>query len=282
MNGLDSQYERDLLWAVNSPPLMKLDDEPSCQYPVLESSDIDQEHLVRWLGDTSSWRLGHYFERLIFYWISFVRRCRVVACSQQIIIDKRTKGEIDFLFVDESGRLTHWETAVKFYLHVRQGEMDSFLGPNANDTLQKKWDRLLNHQLRLSIDYFPDVEVRQAYVKGRIFYQDTMPSTDPMNGEMNPGHLSGRWVRLKDFSSFLASQELRYCLLPKPFWLAEQCRGSSKLTFLDSEGVIEEVSNHFRRENRPVLIASFEGDSASSAESERVFVVPNNWPVHSG
>ena len=281
MNGLGKQFERDLLWAVNSPPLMKLAEFSSGQFPALRSSDIDRDHLVRWLGDTSNRRLGHYFERLIFYWISFIRRCRVVASSQQIIVDKRTKGEIDLLFIDELGRMTHWETAVKFYLHVRQGRKDCFLGPNANDTLQKKWERLSNHQLRLSIDYFPDVEVRQAYVKGRIFYQDTVPLSYAMAGEMNPGHLSGRWVRLKEFSHFVASQEFRYCVLPKPFWLAEQRRDSKHLVFLDSEEIIEEVANHFCRVERPILIGSFDGDSASSIESERFFVVPDNWPTRS-
>ena len=162
-----SRQLRDLTWAINSQSL--LTESPLAR---LDPSEVDPEHLRRFLEDDPSRRVGRYFERLVLYWLTHVRKVEVIASSLQIRDGNRTIGEIDLLFRDEQGRVTHWEIAVKFYLYLSSGTFigSHYIGPNAGDTFERKMERLFDHQLPRSITHFPEVEVRQALVKGRMFY----------------------------------------------------------------------------------------------------------------
>ena len=171
MNTLATRQAYDLAWAVNSPSLLS-SHEIAPEHPRIDLNDINASHLSAFLATGRIDRVGRYFERLISYWLHHVRQVKVIAESLPIRQHKRTIGEIDFLFYDESQRLTHMEIAVKFYLfrpdHVAFGS--HYLGPNATDTLDRKVDRLLHHQLPRSETLYPEIEIRQPFLKGRIFY----------------------------------------------------------------------------------------------------------------
>lgn len=170
----------DLTWAIASPSLL-------ADCPVVPDFDpdrVDPEHLAAFLAETPGHRVGRYFERLVLYWLQYVRRVEIVAKSLQIREGNRTVGEIDLLFRDEQHRLNHWEIAVKFYLHFQHKNLSGshFIGPNAADTFERKMERLFGHQLPRSEASFPEVEIRQAFVKGRIFYHPNqeLPHELPM------------------------------------------------------------------------------------------------------
>lgn len=274
-------YVRDLVWAVNSPPLMRFADPAPLANPPLKTSDVDGEHLQDWLGRSSERRVGRYFERLVLYWIRHIRGCTIVAQSHQIVEEKRTVGEIDLLFHDEQGRMTHWEIAVKFYLQVEQGNPATidYVGPNANDTLARKRQRLLEHQLPLSGRCFPEVEVRQAFVKGRIFYPWRTFGMKPEPVELATNHLAGRWLRANESSEFLSTRRQRYRILRKPFWLADEVVHSSDPDVLAASEVAQFLKRHFDHNRGPILMSGFDAEPTSDHELERYFVVPSHWPT---
>jgi hypothetical protein len=271
---------RDLLWVVNSPHLLQLQDSYSVLSQPLRECEIEPEHLHRWLGDSSPLRLGYYFEQLVYYWLAYVRGCSVVARSHQVVVEKRTLGEIDLIFEDDDGQLTHWEIAVKFYLHCHQVDSSAhvYLGPNSNDTLEKKRQRLLDHQLPLSLVHFPPVKKRQAFVKGRIFYHWKDSNPNKGSNILSAEHLKSRWLRRDELLSFVAEQSRRYCVLRKPFWLADLLADECLQDSLSGEQIVSLIENHFRDHQNPVLISVLQDGLGSSPEVERLFVVPNGWP----
>lgn len=127
-------------------------------------------------------------------------------------------GEIDLLFRDEQGRLNHWEVACKFYLQVDVSHVPitDYIGPNANDTLSQKATRLLKHQLPLGVRYFPEIEIREAFVKGQIFYHWQTGSRKSLPVELATDHLAGKWLRTREVPELLRDSRLRSPPNPRP------------------------------------------------------------------
>tara|TARA_A100001391_G_scaffold194825_1_gene171494 strand:- start:82 stop:924 length:843 start_codon:yes stop_codon:yes gene_type:complete len=273
-------FVRDLVWTVNSPSLMDLTSQESVPTRPLKASDVGREQLRSYLASHREERVGRYFERLVVYWIRFIRRCEIVAHSLQLRDGKRTVGEIDLLFRDEQGRLNHWELACKFYLQldVRDAAAADYIGPNANDTLCKKATRLLEHQLPLGDRYFPEIEVREAFVKGRIFYHWKTGSKVSLPVELATDHLAARWLRTREVPEFLRTGHLHYRILRKPFWLADDVADPFDEDILTTDDAAKVIQNHFRRHQTPILISGFRDITSPVSESERWFIVPNQWP----
>ena len=246
----------------------------------LDSAQVDADHLSAFLAEIPGYRVGRYFERLILYWLMHIRRVEIVAESLQIHDGKRTIGEIDFLFRDEQQRLTHWEIAVKFYLHFPQdSELGShFIGPNAADTFERKMERLFEHQLPRSDALFPDVEIRQAFVKGRIFYHPNQRSAKKLPPRLSPDHMHCDWIRSSQLDLLSIGRRVSYRILRKPFWLSEDVAHTSGGDLFSPQDMIKRLKTRFAADHRPVLISQLEADGAGLLESNRVFVVPDRWP----
>lgn len=276
-----AQQVRDLTWAINSPSLLT---NPPTIIKV-DPDQIDAEHLASFLNQSSCRRVGRYFERLVLYWLKFIRNVEVVAESLQIREENRTIGEIDVLFRDEQDRLTHWEIAVKFYLYFSgESAIDShFIGPNAADTFERKIGKLFGHQLPRSKKHFPDVEIRQAFVKGRIFYHslDAIPHELPRL--LSPDHLHGTWIWATQLDQIGQNDEAFYRILHKPFWLSEDrvlTNQTIDSELLSLEALIANLTNHFTSDKRPILVSQLKSDDMTSVETDRIFVVPVGWPRH--
>ncbi|QEG39184.1 hypothetical protein UC8_11450 [Roseimaritima ulvae] len=250
----------------------------------VDPDKVDAEHLSAELADFSGYRVGRYFERLVLYWLQHLRRVEIVAQSLPVRKGKRTIGEIDLLFRDEQGRLTHWELAVKFYLYVPQVRAlnSHYLGPNVRDTFERKMQRLFDVQLPRSKRDFPDVDVRQAFVKGRIFYhpRDVAPANTPRH--LSPDHLRCEWIRAAEVAALDRDDDVFYRLVDKPFWLSEQLAGQSDSDLLSHEELAELLREHFASRDRCVLVSQLEPSPDCDpmfVESQRMFVVPNHWPA---
>ncbi|HBE68707.1 MAG TPA: hypothetical protein DDW52_11230 [Planctomycetaceae bacterium] len=271
---------RDLLWAVNSPLLIRLTSQasvPSCR---LTPSDIDSDHLRGYLSSYDERRVGRYFERLIVYWIQYICGYEIVAHSRQVIDGNRTVGEVDLLFRDSFGHVNHWEMACKFYLRFdsKDTRTAKYIGPDSRDTLDRKTRRILEHQLPLGTRYFSGVDAQDAVVKGRIFYHWRNSARVSAPVELAPDHLRGKWLWARELPEWLGSSRLWYRVMRKPYWLSDEVANSSGDDILPVEEALELLSNHFRNDGRPTLVCGFRDDSARAVELDRWFIVPDGWP----
>lgn len=98
-------------------------------------------------------RLGHLAEKVVSELIKSSINYKVLYENIQLIEDKRTIGEIDFILKElESNKLIHMELAYKFYLFdpsISSEPIRNWIGPNRNDSLQEKLEKLKEKQFPL-------------------------------------------------------------------------------------------------------------------------------------
>lgn len=284
----------DLAWAINSNPLIAGTPGNTKDHADLAGTGllplepfrvdpeyVDPEHLEEFLAAHQTGRVGRYFELLVLYWLQHIRQVEILAHSLPIRDGKRTLGEIDILFRDELDRLTHWELAVKFYLYLPGSNAghSRFIGPNAADTLEQKLHRLFGHQLPLSVGRFQDVKVREAFMKGRLFYHPCLALPHRFNRPLSSDHLRGSWIRCSELDLLESTKDIFYRVLYKPFWLGEEKFHQVGEEVLMTDEICCFLEKHFSRSQHSVLLCKFRHGSESTREVDRVFVVSDRWPA---
>ncbi len=98
-------------------------------------------------------RLGHLAERIVSELIKSSSNYKLLYENFQIIEDQKTIGEIDFIIENNSNKkLIHLELAYKFYLFdpsISTDPINNWIGPNRNDSLSQKLDKLKRKQFPL-------------------------------------------------------------------------------------------------------------------------------------
>jgi hypothetical protein len=101
----------------------------------------------------SNLRLGHLAERVVSGLIDQSVNYELLYENIQLIQEKETVGELDFIIKEiATERLIHLEMAYKFYLYdprISAIEIENWIGPNRNDSLSKKLDKLKKRQFPL-------------------------------------------------------------------------------------------------------------------------------------
>lgn len=268
---MTSQGLLDLEWVLTSPSLV---DDPLAAPPVLfDPSAVDEEHLAAFVDERGEHRVGRYFEHLLHYWLAHVRKVELIDVGRQILDQqRRTVGEIDFLYRDEDGALTHCEAAVKFFLHYPNAQSSHFPGPAARDNFERKANQLFDRQLYLSEKHVPDVEKRVGFVRGRVFERTGESAPEVLPPRMSAECLGGTWVREADLARLEGIGAKGFHFVQKPHWFAPVIDAD----ILSWEQFASSIGNHFEGPAYPVMVSM---RAADSTETQRCFVVPDAWPA---
>jgi len=290
------QVVRDLLWAVRSPQLLR----PARQaFKAL----LSPAELADWYGrlatvlkekgmngsggdwpDSGSFRrLGHYFEALVAAAIRWTPGMELIAQNLSLHAKDRTLGELDFLVRrKETGRLEHWESAVKFYLlHGNGARTDAWIGPNPKDRLDLKMHKLAGHQLVITqrqavknlLDEWP-TEVRLLF-KGYLFYPLAV-RRPLLPDSVNANHLHGWWCYVGERESLIQKETDCWKVLPRMQWLS-RAESASAGHLMSNTQFLERLEATEKGE-RPVLVARLRQQEDRWLETDRGFVVPSEWP----
>ena len=279
---------RDLAWCITSENLLN---HPLCVQKEffeidlntfqdhLNSLDIDPSLLVDFLASKNTHRLGHYFEALVCYWLSVSKRFEILT-SNYPLRDKKgiTKGEVDLIVKDTiTQKIEHWELAVKFYLASPTVNVTLFIGPNANDYLHLKLQKLVEHQCEIlkreeGIQLLADLNIQEVearlFVKGALYYHPKKKySNSPI---INPLHNKGWWIYYKEAQEFL-KEDCQFLLLHKKDWLSSISQNENLLSKSDCLALLD---SELKDSPRSLYLACFKnGDLESTG-----FVVHDNWP----
>lgn len=251
---------------------------------------LDQQPapLKTWLERSPTRRLGLYFEALWQFFLETDPLVDLVAHNLPVRANGRTLGEFDCLYYcHERQRHVHLELAVKYFLGIDDetttgpSQWQQWWGPNSVDRLDRKISHLMNKQIQLGqrpeatailaelgiIDPALEVEIR-----GYLFRKkgSTLPSPIGYNLQQP----LAQWLFHSEVAEHLAtSHSARFAALPRLLWLSAARARDNRC--LNNGDMLTALDAHFSANARPQLLAAFDD---SGLESERFFVVPDDWP----
>jgi hypothetical protein len=119
----------------------------------------------------SNVRLGHLAEKVVSELIKASANYKLLFENVQIIENKNTIGEIDFIIEEiKTKQIIHLELAYKFYLFdpsLSSQPINNWIGPNRNDSLIQKLGKLKTKQFPLlhhpsAKSAFENIEIEKA------------------------------------------------------------------------------------------------------------------------
>jgi len=264
-----NQLQRDIQWILDCPDLL----EGEAQHLRLQNISISADERF----EPFAHKVGRYFEHLLALMLRKSPDHHLHDQSVQIIRDGRTLGEIDFVYSDRTGVLTHCEVAIKYYLYYPHNNSTGshFIGPNPQDTFENKVSRLISHQLPLSQTYYTKAKRRETFVKGVIFYPYglELPTAKPQY--LSRDHLRGTWLYARDVTKLADYTNAAYIICCKPNWLAPSIDLNA---FLSPRGIVEWTCKHFKQTPQPLMISRLHDRQGRWVEQDRLFVVSDQWP----
>lgn len=279
---------RDLAWCITSEKLLNdelaISDEMLREdYKLFEKKllelDKNPQPLVDFLSTKNTRRLGHYFEQLIFYWLEHSKRFDIVANNMPVRTTKgQTLGEIDLIVFDQEQALhEHWELAVKFYLADTSDGETLFIGPNANDYLHLKLQKLKEHQCKIlecseGQKILRDLEISyiqsKLLIKGILYYHPKQTYIPWL--KLNPNHAKSWWIYLNEATDFL-NNEHEFAFLHKDEWLST---ASNPKTLMNKEKCLEKLKQELNLSARSIYLCIYK----NGVQVTEGFVVRDTWP----
>ncbi|MGX5174769.1 DUF1853 family protein [Aliikangiella sp. IMCC44653] len=320
------RYIQDLNWLLQSEPMMMLGDlakAPPVDPQWLEQVNHQPEPLVRHLENKNLRMLGPYYEALWEFILAENPLTRLVTKNLQVKGKKQTLGEFDFIYQElKDGTYHHLEVAIKYYLGSHFAEdikklntkspnaspdeslsiceeasfQSSWIGPNGNDRLDLKLDKMCQKQVKLGLTpegkaalLAQGVEHCQQHIslKGYLFYPWQKPSQKtlilPPVG-VNPNHNKGQWLFYSQLHEWvncesLQSDSAKWRVIKKPHWMAYlKAKANSLISLKQLQRLVLE---HFEQSKRPLLVGKFEvlaSESEFYTMTDSIFIVDDAWP----
>lgn len=193
------------------------------------------------LGIPERLMLGKRAERYFSEWIKRSSCYDLVAENIQIIEDKRTLGEFDFIIRrKQENQLIHIELIYKFYLFdpsVEGSEFEKWIGPNRGDQLDFKLDKLANHQFPLlqtqpAQDRLTEFGVDSSTIEQQVLFLANL--FVPNNHEVdfvlvNETAVEGKWMNLGDWQEYSKSED-QFAIPDKMDWFTRELKRADWLT----------------------------------------------------
>ncbi|MBL4569495.1 MAG: DUF1853 family protein, partial [Flavobacteriaceae bacterium] len=198
---------------------------------------------------TKKTRLGKRVESFVSHHLQQFDNITIVQENIQVQDKKLTIGELDCLYYQDNTP-THLEIIYKFYLYdaaVGATEIDHWIGPNRNDSLTKKLQKLIQQQLPLlykdetrsildAVDFKLD-EIRQkVYFKAQLFipYKNNIIAFEKLNKDC----IAGFYIKTEELHYL---QDCKFHIPSKLNWLVQPHTTIDWLTFGDFEAAISEI-----------------------------------------
>ncbi|MEM9051238.1 MAG: DUF1853 family protein [Bacteroidota bacterium] len=172
-------------------------------------------------------RLGHLFEKVVSEGIKASSNFEMIAENIQLIEEKQTIGELDFLIRDKlTSEVIHLELAYKFYLYdstISELEIENWIGPNRNDSLIEKLKKLKEKQFPLLYhpiiaSKFPELQIEKIRQKLCLISNLYVPFKQGLNiGKEYHHFIKGFYYYFSEFES-LTIEENEYFIPPKRAW----------------------------------------------------------------
>ncbi|HIP31927.1 MAG TPA: DUF1853 family protein [Crocinitomicaceae bacterium] len=173
-------------------------------------------------------RLGKRVELFLLHQLKNNEQISNIHENIQIQKEKITLGELDFIFL-ENTKPIHLEAIFKFYLYdpnVGSSEIDHWIGPNRNDSLRHKLDKLITKQLpRLRLPETMAILQKKGFqlddMKQYVHFQAQLfvpyGEKQPSFNLICPDSIKGFYISLNQLDKF---KKCQFYIPTKVNWLA--------------------------------------------------------------
>lgn len=196
----DGFWNTSFLWSgfLEDLEMFDLSIYPITDYPLIDS----KPHI----------RLGKLIEQFVLYELVNMSSIRLLESNKQVFKNQITIGELDCL-IKRTEEYIHLEVVYKFYLYDPriEGELNRWTGPNRNDSLVQKLEKLKHKQLPLlyhpeTTKYLDKLKLtatdfkQQVYFKAQLFVPyDLLNSLLPI---INNDCINGFYIRYWELDQF--------------------------------------------------------------------------------
>ena len=292
----------DLAWLIRSPSLFS----PSEKVPCVSSPEYSQ-----WFQSCSEWllhpefdvndlwsfvntrrrhKLGLYAEDLMRYFLLKSPHFELLAHDLQIFENKESVGAVDFIVRTPDGTVEHWEMAMKYFLqYTPSAEWTAFIGPDGNDTLQRKMGKMLDRQLQLckrpsaieqlSQKGIPVPTKHRILSLGRFFKAWNRDFVAPQSGD--PNQPTGTWIRQNQFTEYSKTQKKKWKIRQHPDWLAPFVTKNPN-EIMDAMEIQAWLHQTLKKKTDYAMLSEMEFRKNRWQESHRWIVVAERWEKGNG
>lgn len=210
-------------------------------------------------------RLGHLAEKIVSQLIKASTNYNILYENIQLIEDKKTIGEIDFIIEKvKTKEVIHMELAYKFYLYdpsISSEPINNWIGPNRNDSLKEKLEKVKNKQFPLlgqllSFPHYDKIEIGKISQALCLLASLFIPYE--YNGNFNPAYqkaIKGYYLKVEEFLSFDHSEK-SYYLPSKREWGMNPAEHDIWMEF---EEVEKEIKTSIQQKKAPLVWREYEG-----------------------
>ncbi|WP_010520943.1 DUF1853 family protein [Aquimarina agarivorans] len=175
-------------------------------------------------------RLGKVAESLFNDYIQTTPNFKVVLENYQVIDNKQTIGELDVVLKNEFDKtIYHVELVTKFYVYhpdYDPDSIDAWIGPNRNDSLKNKIEKLQNKQLPLlyhpiTKSFLQSLGLTPEGIHQRVCYKAWLFVPLKFNSKLNLFNnqcIAGNYVTFDELMG-LHNLKTTYFCPPKKDWL---------------------------------------------------------------
>lgn len=205
--------------------------------------------------------LGKRMESFFEVAIKHSERYRLIDSNIQIIQNKRTLGEIDFLVYDElKKKVLHIELVYKLYIYDDKlfPEINRWIGPNRKDSFSEKLDKLKKRQFPVLYNeetqkYLAELGLKQEKIEQQLCFKARLftPSyfAIPEATGINPRCHTGKWYRFSEFLSFPWEDNLFFSPT-KRFWSSPPDTNEEWLSYSE---IVKTMKILFEKQKAPLI-----------------------------
>lgn len=205
--------------------------------------------------------LGKRMESFFEVAIKHSDRYELIASNIQIIANKQTLGELDFLIYDRLySKPLHIELVYKLYIYDKTFplEINRWIGPNRRDSLYEKFSRLKSRQFPLlykseTSEYLSDLNIstdkieQQLCFKAQLFTEDSNIISNPEL--VNLDCIAGHWYHFNDFLKKAWKDNLFYSPKKKDW----SCNPEHNLNWISQNELLDTINSLFSK-NKASLV----------------------------
>jgi len=204
--------------------------------------------------------LGKRVEYFFEYFIRQNNEYKLIQNNTQIIQNNVTHGELDYIFEEvQTHKKYHVELIYKYYLYLenQENELKSFMGPNFDDSLEKRVLKLNTKQLPLLFkeetqEYLQDLDIKNISQKVCFRANIFLPynSNTVELKEINSLCIKGKYLTAVEFLNDKTFQKYSYFFPEKQDWLIDMKHCESWFSY---EEIFSQIQTMLEQKRTPLL-----------------------------